>query len=313
MGEERTWSGEADDREHPPAASFTAIGDITEDERVDDGLHKYQEGLDRIVAERMADLAAANTRLEAANRELQGFTYSVSHDLRAPLRAIDGFSRALLEDYADKLDSGGRRLLYLVRNNTVKLSNLIDDISAFSRIGCAEMQPAPLDMEALVRDILDVPLAPAIAGRALTIDIGPLPPARGDPAMLGRVWTNLLDNAVKFTAPKPDPRIEVGAAIGDGETVYWVRDNGVGFDMQRAGKLFGLFQRLHGSEFAGTGVGLAIVKGLVARHGGRVWAEGKLSEGAVMYFTLPTEKKTLMPSQSAELEMALGGAASAPR
>lgn len=248
--------------------------------------------MEQIATQYVAELAAMSAQLEAATKELEGFTYSVSHDLRTPLQAIDGPSRILVEDYADKLDGEGRRLLYVVRNNTVKLSNLIDNFLAISRIGRVEMKPTPLDMEAVVRDALEVPLAPAITGRALAIDIGLLPGARGDRAMLRRVWISLLDNAIKFTAPKPETRIEVGATAGNGETIYWVRDNGVGFDMRQAGRLFGVFQRLHGSEFAGTGTGLALVKRIVARHGGRVWAEGRLGVGAVVYFALPTQEKT---------------------
>ena len=285
--------GVANDRERPePAAISTAVHDITRSERAGDTLRKYLDGLEQIVAERMAELTAANTRLKEANGELEGFAYSVSHDLRAPLRVIDGFSRILLEDYADKLDSEGRRLIYAMRNNTAQLGNLIDDILTFSRISHTEIDRTPLDMEALVRATLAGPLAAAVAGRALTIDIGPLPPAHGDRAMLGRVWANLLDNAIKFTAPKPDARIEVGATAGAGKTVYYVRDNGVGFDTQRAGKLFRIFQRLHGREFDGTGIGLALVKRIVARHGGRAWAEGKVGDGAVIYFALPNQKKT---------------------
>jgi len=288
-GEADVVLGIADDRERPaPAAISAAVRGITRSGRADDTLGKCQDGSAQIVAERTAELATANTRIKAANKELERFAHSVSHDLRAPLRVIDGFSRVLLEDYADKLDSEGRRLLYAVRNNTAKLSNLIDDILAFSRIGYTEIQPTLLDMEALVRDALDIPLAAAIAGRTLTIDIGRLPPARGDRAMLGRVWASLLDNAIKFTSPRAGARIEVGATAGDGETAYWVRDNGVGFDMRCVGKLFGVFQRLHGSEFTGTGSGLALVKRIVQRHGGRVWAEGKVGDGAMVSFILPT-------------------------
>jgi light-regulated signal transduction histidine kinase (bacteriophytochrome) len=145
-----------------------------------------------------------------------------------------------------------------------------------------------VDMEALVRDALADELAPAIAGRVLAIDVGSLPGTHGDAAMLQRVWTNLLDNAIKFTAPKPEARIEIGATVSGDETVYCVRDNGIGFDMHYVDKLFGVFQRLHGTEIPGTGIGLAIVKRIVTRHGGRVWAEGRVGEGASFYFSLPT-------------------------
>jgi light-regulated signal transduction histidine kinase (bacteriophytochrome) len=229
-------------------------------------------------------------QLEAANKDLEEFSYSVSHDLRTPLRAIDGFSRILLEDYSDKLDTEGQRVLKVVRDGTLKMSRLIDDILAFSRLGRLVIKAEPVDMAALVRRTMTDELAPALAGRELAIDIGTLPDAHGDRAMLQRVWMNLLDNAIKYTAPKPDARIEIGGTAGAGETIYFVRDTGVGFDMQYADKLFGVFQRLHGMEFPGTGIGLAIVKRIVARHDGRVWAEGKVGEGAVFYFALPERR-----------------------
>jgi light-regulated signal transduction histidine kinase (bacteriophytochrome) len=235
----------------------------------------------------IADLALANRRLVTANQELEGFAYSVSHDLRTPLRAIDGFSRILLEEHADQLDAEGQRVLNAVRDGTVKMARLIDDILAFSRVGRLDITHGPVDMAALVRSSLADELAPAAVGRRLAIEIGELPDAHGDAALLRHVWINLIDNAIKFTAPKPDARIEIGARAGPGESVYFLRDTGVGFDMQYAGKLFGVFQRLHGTEFPGTGIGLAIVKRIVTRHGGRVWAEGNIGEGATFSFALP--------------------------
>jgi light-regulated signal transduction histidine kinase (bacteriophytochrome) len=275
--------------EAPRRMALRTVRNVTEQKRLQAELSTYRTGLDRIIAERTAALSATNAKLEAANKELEAFSYSVSHDLRTPLRAIDGFSRILLESYADKLDAEGLRLLNVVRDSTLKMSRLIDDILAFSRIGRVEMQAAPVDMEPLVRGLLATELAPAIIGRTVAVDIGKLPPAHGDRAMLERVWRNLLDNAVKFSAGKADARITVGANPGNGETVYFVSDNGVGFDMQYAGKLFGVFQRLHGAEFPGTGIGLAIVKRIVVRHGGRVWADGKIGEGATVSFALPTK------------------------
>ena len=175
-----------------------------------------------------------------------------------------------------------------MRDSTLKMSRLIDDILSFSRAGRLEMKPELVDMAALVRQTLTDELAVSVSDRALPIGIGVLPDAHGDRAMLRRVWMNLLDNAIKFTAGKPDARIEIGVRDGDGEAIYYVRDNGAGFDMRYADKLFGVFQRLHGAEFPGTGIGLAIVKRIVERHGGRVWAEGKVGNGATVYFTLPT-------------------------
>ena len=260
--------------------------DISERKRAEEELRKERQHLEELVAMRTAELTRANSGLEASNRELEAFAYSVSHDLRVPLRAIDGFSQMLLEDYSGKIDAEGQRLLNVVRGNTVKMARLIDDILAFSRAGRSEITSAPIDMDGAVRGVLEE-LQPAAAGRKLTFDIKPLAPAQGDAAMIQRVWTNLIDNAIKFTASRPDAVIEIGSTADDKETTYYVKDNGAGFDMQYADKLFGVFQRLHGVEFAGTGIGLAIVKRIVTRHGGRVWAEGKVNEGATFYFALP--------------------------
>jgi len=226
--------------------------------------------------------------LEVANKELEGFSYSASHVLRTPLRAIDGFCRVLLEEYSDKLDSEGKRLLGVVRSSAQEMADLIDGILGFLRLGREPMSLGPIDMSASVRATLDE-LEPKMRGRGLKIEIAPLPNAFGDAAMIRRVWTNLLDNAVKFTAPKADALVEIGARAGGDETIYYVRDNGVGFDAQFAAKLFGVFNRLHGSEFVGIGMGLAIVQRVVSRHGGRVWAEGEPNKGATFYFALPSK------------------------
>lgn len=271
------------------AGVFAAARDVSELKRTERELIKHREHLQELVEARTAELAKANALLTSTNKELESFAYSVSHDLRTPLRAIDGFSRVLLEDYRDKLDPEGQRILGVVRQGTDRMSHLIDDILGFSRVGRQEMRVAAIDMSALVADVVK-DLEPATAGRQLTFDIKPLPPAHGDAAMIRRVWTNFLDNAIKFTKPKPDARIEVGATRAANETIYFVKDNGVGFDMQFANKLFGVFQRLHGiEEFPGTGIGLAIVKRIVDRHGGRVWGEGKVDGGATFYFALPDQ------------------------
>jgi len=228
--------------------------------------------------------------LEEANKDLEGFAYSVSHDLRAPLRAIDGFSSLALKQSEDKLDDEGKRLLNLVRDNTMKMNQLIDDILAFSRTGRLGMSMAEVNMDELAREVLEE-LRPAAAGRELTVEIKPLPPARGDHAMLRQVWVNLLANAIKFTSHKPAAVVQVGSYAEGKENVYFVKDNGAGFDMQYAKNLFGVFQRLHEvEEFEGTGIGLAIVKRIITRHSGRVWAEGKVNEGATIYFTLPVKE-----------------------
>ncbi len=241
--------------------------------------------LEQRVAERTAEL-------EAANKELEAFSYSVSHDLRTPLRAIDGFSNILLEDYRDKLDDEGKRLLNVVRNNTSRMGQLIDDILQFSRTGRTEITLAEIDMEKMAHTVFEE-LHPTVAADKLQLEIEHLPPARGDSAMMHQVFVNLLSNAIKFSRNREPARIKVGSSIEGGDAVYYVQDNGAGFDMQYAGKLFGVFQRLHGvTEFEGTGIGLAIVKRIITRHGGRVWAEGKINEGATIYFALPTKEAT---------------------
>ena len=276
------------------AGVFAAARDVTESQRVKEELAQYRQHLEELVAARTAEiensnhqLEGANTSLAGANKELETFAYSVSHDLRAPLRAVDGFSRILQEEYAPQLDAEGVRIVKVIREGTSKMAQMIDDILAFSRAGRQEIASGAIDMEELVRVALK-DLEPVLAGAHIKVELKPLPPSHGDAPMIQRLWTNLLDNAIKFTRPKPDGVIEIGARAGEGEIVYYVKDNGVGFDMQYVGKLFGVFQRLHGqSEFPGTGIGLAIVKRIVARHGGRVWAEGKVNHGATIYFALP--------------------------
>lgn len=236
---------------------------------------------------RMEHLAA---ELMAANKELDAFSYSVSHDLRAPLRAIDGFSRILEEEHAERLDPEGRRLLGVVRSNAQRMGRLIDDLLSFSRIGRTEVRRAPTDMGGLVRAVF-AELVTGEAERArVELRLGDLPPAAADPALMRQVWTNLLANAVKYSGPRERALVEVtGGREGD-RLVYRVRDNGVGFDMTYAEKLFGVFQRLHAvHEFEGTGVGLALVKRIAVRHGGDVWAEGRLDEGATFGFWLPDQ------------------------
>lgn len=271
-------------------ASGTIIGaatvarDITERVRAQQALQQYREHLEELVQERTA-------QLESANKELEGFAYSVSHDLRVPLRAIDGFSQQVLKRYADKLDDEGRRYLNVVRDNTKKMSQLIDDILAFSRMGRLGMSCADIDMQAMAHAVFEE-LSPNLAGRELSINIQALPLCHGDPSMLHQVWVNLLGNAIKFSRNKTPAQIEVQGHIEGAEAIYSIQDNGAGFDMQYADKLFGVFQRLHGvAEFEGTGIGLAIVKRIITRHGGRVWAQGTVDAGATFYFSLPIQEK----------------------
>jgi two-component system sensor kinase len=237
-------------------------------------------------------LAEHAVQIEAANKELEEFSYSISHDLRVPLRAVNGFSRILLEEYRDKLDDEGRRLLNVVRDNTRRMEQLIDGILGFLHSGRVVVSRVEINMEELAREVMKE-LEPATAGREVVLEIKTLPPVRADRALMRQVLVHLLGNAIKFTRSRSSARIEVGAMGGEKEVVYYVRDNGAGFDAQYAGKLFGVFQHLHGvAEFEGPGVGLAIVKRIVARHGGRVWAEGKVNEGATFYFALPTKGAT---------------------
>ena len=222
--------------------------------------------------------------LEAVNKELSGFSYSVSHDLRAPLRAVDGYARMLEEDYAARLDEEGRRLLTVIRDSAGRMGQLIDDLLNFSRLGRQPMARQAIDVEALVREVVG-----EVRGNSrASLETHELPPAPGDRALLKQVWVNLVSNAFKYSAKRDAPRIEIGGEVEGDENIYWVRDNGAGFDMRYAAKLFGVFQRLHSQDdFSGTGVGLAIVQRVVTRHGGRVWAEGKPDAGASFFFSLP--------------------------
>lgn len=225
-------------------------------------------------------------RVRERTAELEAFTYSVSHDLRSPLRAIDGFTRMLREQYGDDLDAEGQRLLNIVCSSTKKMGQLIDGLLTLSRIGRRDMRQTPIDMAALAQDVF-TELMRITDDRAVTFDLKALPSAEGDRSMIRQVWTNLLSNALKFTREEDEARITVGGREDDGRTVYFVRDNGAGFDMEYADKLFGVFQRLHEEDaFEGTGVGLAIVERIIRRHGGDVWAEGAEGAGATFSFTL---------------------------
>lgn len=229
--------------------------------------------------------------LTAVNKELEAFSYSVSHDLRAPLRAIDGFSRILLEDYSGILDEEGHRLFSVIRSNTLNMGQLIDDLLAFSRLGRQDVVPLEVNISEMARQVFQE-LEPQGSGWTPKFTLNQLPTAFGDRSMIRQVLTNLISNAIKFTRYRgSEGAIEMTGHSNGSENIYRITDNGIGFDMTYVDKLFGVFQRLHSqNEFEGTGVGLALVKRIVVRHGGRVWAEGKVGEGASFYFTLPKDE-----------------------
>ena len=234
-------------------------------------------------------VAERTTELEVSNSELESFTYSVSHDLRAPLRAIDGFAEMLQESGGERLDDEGRRKLRVIRESSQKMGQLIDDLLAFSRLGRQTVSATQVDMAAMATEVFEE-LIGGSPGPRSGFTIWPMPGAWCDRALIRQVWVNLLANAIKFSGKRQDPVIEAGGYTEGAQNIYYVRDNGAGFDMRYYKKLFGVFERLHSAaEFSGTGVGLAIVQRVVTRHRGRVWAESKVGEGATFYFALPTQ------------------------
>jgi light-regulated signal transduction histidine kinase (bacteriophytochrome) len=243
------------------------------------------EAANRQLGNANRDLEETNRELEGANRELEAFSYSVSHDLRAPLRSIEGFSQILLEDHARGLDEEARGYLGRVRAASRRMSTLIDDLLDLSRVSRGPLRREVIDLSAIAREVA-AELRKSRPEREVEFVMAGGLTATGDPRLLRIALENLLGNAFKFTEKRPRAVVEFGAT-GDGRVAYYVRDNGVGFDMAYADKLFGAFQRLHPPEhFEGTGIGLATVQRIVHRHGGRVWAEGDVGEGATFYFTL---------------------------
>jgi PAS domain S-box-containing protein len=274
--------GDAEDR-----VIQVVLYDVTERKKTEVTLQK--EIIEHKLAEK--EIRKHTSQLEEVNKELESFSYSVSHDLRAPLHVIDGFTRILMRDSQDKLDEEAMSRLELIRSSAGKMNDLIDDVLAFSRMSSQSMAVDVIDMKNLTAEVADE-LQEIKARRDVTVKISSLPAGYGDQKLVRQVIVNLLDNALKYTKNKAKAEIEVSSCEEAGETVYFVRDNGVGFDMKDYDKLFGIFQRLHREEeYEGTGVGLSIVKRIVQRHGGRVWAEGKVNGGATFYFSLPGKER----------------------
>jgi len=259
--------------------------------RIDAERRQAEAAVRQLNAELEQRVAQRTAQLEDANKELEEFSYSMSHDMRTPLRALDGFSKILLEEHNARLDDEGKRLLKVLRDNAQRMGRLVDDILRYLSIGRRKMEYGAVDIAGLASEIC-AEMQAAAPARRLRLVVGTLPPAWGDRAMMREVLQHLLSNALKFSAMGSEALVEISASAGEDESVYSVRDHGIGFDMRYADKLFRVFERVHPTgQYEGSGIGLAIVKRIVERHGGRVWAEGKVNEGATIYFALPGKGK----------------------
>jgi signal transduction histidine kinase len=286
--------------------------EIVERKAVEEEIRQHRSHLEDLVKQRTAELESTNEQLrrenrdrrraeealsertadlENTNRDLESFSYSVSHDLRAPLRAIGGYSRMIFKTHGDLFDEDAKRQFQVIKDSVGKMEHLIADLLAFSRLGRKKISRISLDMKKLIQEVWEE-VAAINSGRTVTLKIGPMPAAQGDRTLIRQVYSNLLGNAVKFTNTRENAVIELGSITKNGECVYYIRDNGVGFDMKFYNKLFGVFSRLHSeSEYEGTGIGLALVQRIIHHHGGRVWADAKVDEGACFYFTLPPQER----------------------